>query len=121
MADRPTGSGLTWGGLPKTRQVQGRVVEKKILEDRGARVHPMSGAGSIKEDGSDEHCLYEVKLTRKSFSLKGSDLLKTLVRAVRQGKMGVWLIYFSDHDLTAEIRLVRGGRELGDTTSDTAR
>lgn len=110
MVDRPTG--LNWGARPKTRQVQGRDVEAKLLADRGARVHPMSGAGSIKEDGSDAHNLYEVKLANKSFSLSAKDLKKTLVRAIRQGKQGVWLVYFSDADITAEIRLCPGGGEL---------
>lgn len=92
--------------------MQGRDTEKRLLEERGARVHPMSGAGSIKEDGSDEHLLYEVKDARKTFSLKASELKGTFVRAARQGKMGVWLVYFSDCDVTAEIRLIPGGREL---------
>ncbi len=116
MVDRPVG--LSWGARPKTRQVEGRDVEAKLLKERGARVHPMSGAGSIKEDGSDDHNLYEVKLANKSFTLKSKDLVKTLVRAIRQGKQGVWLIHFDDDDLTAEIRLCPGGRELRYTESD---
>lgn len=103
---------LSWGAKPKSRQVQGRDTEKRLLAERGARVHPMSGAGSIKEDGSDDHTLYEVKDARKSFTLNAKDLHATLVRAARQGKQGVWLIHFSDTNTTAEIKLLPGGREL---------
>ena len=88
------------------------MTERRVLTQRGARVHPNSGAGSIKEDGSDDDLLYEVKDCRKSFTLKAADLETTFIRAVRQGKMGCWLIYFSDRDITAEVRLLPGGREL---------
>lgn len=77
-------------------------------------MHPNSGAGKIKDDGSDDHNLYEVKLCRKSFRLDVKDLKALVVRAVRQNKNGVMLIVFDDGDtdLTAEVRLVPGGREL---------
>jgi hypothetical protein len=84
----------------------------KILEARGARVHPNSGAGSIKDDGSDDEYVYEVKDATKSFTLKSKELRATFVRAVRQGKLPMWLVYFGDGDFTAEIRLVPGGKEL---------
>lgn len=103
---------LRWGALPRSRQEQGRVTEARLLKQRGARVHPNSGAGHIKEDGSDEHLLYEVKDARKTFTLNAKDLKTTFTRALRQGKMGVWLVYFSDQDVTVEIRLIPGGREL---------
>lgn len=82
------------------------------MKARGARVHPNSGAGNIKDDGSDEHIVYEVKDARKNYTLKVAELVTLYKRAVRQGKMGVFLIYFSDCDMTAEIRLTPGGREL---------
>jgi hypothetical protein len=95
-----------------SRQVQGRITERKLLQDIGARVHPNSGAGHIKEDGSDEEHLYEVKDCRKSFTLKASDLRQSFVRAVRQQKTSVWMIHFSDAGFTAEVRLIPGGKEL---------
>ena len=115
MADRPgdpadstgdTGSDLGLPYKPKTRQVQGRVTEKKILRDRGARQHPNSGAGRIKEDGSDEDYLYEIKDANKGFLMIGRDLLTSWGRAVRQGKEAVWIITFAN-GIEAEVRLTR--------------
>lgn len=104
-----------WGALPwsaATRQQQGLKAEAKILKDRGARQHPRSGAGSIKEDGSDDHNLYEIKNTRKkSFSLKALDLRTSFKRAVQQGKRSVWIIDFDDESFVAEVRLVPKGRK----------
>lgn len=103
-----------WGALPwsaKTRQQEGLKAEAKILKERGARQHPRSGAGSIKEDGSDDLNLYEVKNTKKkSFSLKALDLRASFNRACRQGKRSVWLIDFDDENYVAEIRLVPKGK-----------
>lgn len=75
-------------------------------------IHPNSGAGSIKEDGHDEAHLYEVKDCRKQFPLKASELRTSFVRAVRQGKTSVWLVYFDGAGFTARIELVPGGKEL---------
>lgn len=88
------------------------MTEAKILKERGAMVHPNSGAGRIKEDGHDDIYLYEVKDAVKSFTLNAKDLRATFVRAVRQGLLPCWLIYFNDGDFTAEIRLVPGGKEI---------
>jgi len=79
-----------------------------MLRKRGARLHPNSGAGHVKWDGSDEDFLYEIKDTRKSFSLTGS-LLRSLFRdAVRQGKQPRLLVRFSEYDLVAEISITPG-------------
>lgn len=88
-------------------------------------MHPNSGAGSIKQDGSTDHILYEIKDARKSFRLNWKDLRELLVRALRQEKVGVMLIYFSDADVTVECKVIPGGRELvghdfvGDPVSTT--
>jgi hypothetical protein len=74
--------------------------------------HPASGAGNIKGDGHDEHHLYEVKLAGRSFTLNARDLRRDYIRAIRQGRVAKWLVYFSDEGFTAEIRLVPGGQEL---------
>lgn len=83
-----------------------------MMKERGARLHPRSGAGPIKDDGSDDHNLYEVKDARRSFTLKAADLKGLMLRAIRQGRNGVMLIYFSDSDMTVECRLIPGGKEL---------
>ena len=99
-------------GLPyrvnKTRQVNGNLNEVKMAKDRGARAHPMSGAGRIKDDASSETKQYEFKTVAKTHSLKGSDLLALFRRGVRQGKDPEYVIYFEDADITATITLNRG-------------
>lgn len=110
--------GMPWAA--KTRQDDGRDTEKRLLKERGAKRHPMSGAGSIKDDGSThtvgaellEDEVFEIKDCVKSFRLSAKDLRKSFVNAVRQGKTSVWLIYFTDQNFTAEVRLVPGGAEL---------
>jgi hypothetical protein len=84
----------------------------KLLKQRGARIHPNSGAGHIKDDGSDDHRLYEIKDARRTHTLNADELRALYVRAVRQGKQAVYLIYFSDQDWTLECRLVPGGKGL---------
>lgn len=104
---------LPWAGSAnRTRQVEGRQTEARILKMRGARVHPNSGAGHIKDDGSDEHRLYEVKDARKTHTIKADELRALFVRAVRQNKQGIYLVYFSDCDFTLECRLIPGGKGL---------
>ena len=99
----------------RTRQQDGRVTERRILTDRGAYVHPNSGAGDIKDDGHDDMYVYEVKDTdAKTFRLIGKELKTTYVRAVRQGRLAMWLIHFNKLGFTAEIRLVPNGRETID-------
>lgn len=72
------------------------------MKRHGARVHPRSGAGSIKGDGSNEDTLFEHKLAKRSHTLKGKDLADLYRRAVRQGLDAVYLVEF-DND---RIRLV---------------
>jgi hypothetical protein len=91
----------------KSRQRQGIDTEKRILKQRGAQRHPRSGAGHIKEDGSDAEYLYEIKDARKTFTLKASDLRQSYVRACRQGLTAVWLIEF-EAGFTLECRMVPG-------------
>lgn len=56
--------------------------------------------------------LYEVKLAARSFTLNANDLRRDYIRALRQGRIAKWLVYFDDCGFTAEIRLVPGGQEL---------
>lgn len=81
---------------PKTRQVQGRDTERTVLRRLGARQHPMSGAGSIKEDGSTDDELFEIKDANKSFTLAGAELLQSFKRAMQQEKEAVWIIRFAN-------------------------
>lgn len=93
-SDAETNLGLPYGA--DSPQVTGRKVEKKVLRDRGARQHPMSGAGRIKEDGSDEDNLYEVKNANRTFNLDSRDLLLSYIRGCRAGKDAQWIIRFSN-------------------------
>lgn len=65
-----------------------------MLKRMGARLHPRSGAGSIKHDGSDAECLYEIKDAERIFTMKFSELELLHRRAARQGKRGVLLVQF---------------------------
>lgn len=91
---------------PRTRQDEGREVEKVVLKREGFRPHPGSGAGHIKHDGSDDDTLCEVKLTSRSFTLNAAYLHGLMAQAVRQGKEPLLLIEFDDpkHGLTVEVR-----------------
>lgn len=99
--------GLPYAGV-KSRQVQGRVAEQRMAKDRGARVHPMSGAGRIKDDASNDEFQYEFKNVLHSHGLRGKDLLALFKRAIRRGKTPLYVVYFEDADITATIHLTRG-------------
>ena len=81
---------------PHSRQVQGRRTEKRVIKDLGARLHPNSGSGRIKEDGSDADNLYEVKDAGKTHTLSSKPLETSWLRALRQGKQSVWIIKFGN-------------------------
>lgn len=91
---------------PATRQEQGLVTERQVLRERGARQHPRSGAGRIKQDGSTEDAVIEVKDANRSFTLSGTDLLAAWIDATRQGKDSVWVIRFRN-GMEAELVMVR--------------
>lgn len=79
--------------------------ERKIVKQRGGRVHPRSGAGRIKDDGSSETELIEVKDAVAMHTLKAADLFKLFRRAVAQGKDAVYVVQFKDHHIRATIHL----------------
>lgn len=93
-----------------TRQVQGMKTEKEIAKARGARLHPRSGAGRIKDDASTSDKVLEIKDANKTHSIKGSDLAKLHRRASQQGKNAEYIIYFTDDDLTATLTITKGKR-----------
>lgn len=95
---------VPWRGS-RTPQERGREAERRLVKERGGRVHPRSGAGRIKNDGSTKESDFEVKHTgRSSFTLKGADLRKSWVDSVRAGKEEMrWVIEFANYDIVAEI------------------
>src|SRR5690349_21540259 len=66
---------------PATPQVEGRKAERQWAKDRGARLHPNSGAGPEKNDFSTEDTVFEAKNVAKTHTIKGSDLEKLFVGA----------------------------------------
>jgi hypothetical protein len=99
-------------GLPyrvtKTPQEQGRKDEKRMAKSRGARVHPGSGSGRIKDDASNDTHRYEFKSVRQTHVLQGDMLLGLFKRAIRQDQEPEYVVYFKDADITATINLQRG-------------
>lgn len=81
---------------PRTRQQEGDRTEKKIIKQMGGRVHPRSGAGSIKHDGSTKEQLIEVKDANKTHSVLANYLYELFVIAVRQGKEPRYVVKFSN-------------------------
>ena len=90
------GAGLPW--KLRTAQEEGRRSERRVAKQVGARLHPNSGAGRIKNDFNDGETEYEAKLTaRKTFTLNARSLKDSWIAALRQGRTGmVWLIEFPD-------------------------
>lgn len=99
-------SDIPWS--PRTPQQSGDQTEKQIVKKHGGRVHPRSGAGRIKDDGSSADFLFEIKECLHSHTLNGRPLLDIFRRAVQQGKEARYIIYFKHVDLTADITLRRG-------------
>lgn len=97
---------LPW--KPRSRQMDGLASEAQIAKARGARVHPRSGAGKIKWDASDEETLYEMKDANKTHQLSGELLKRLHLAAIQQGKTAEYVIYFTDANLTATIRIESG-------------
>lgn len=88
--------------------MQGRQTEKQIVPKRGGKVHPNSGAGKIKDDGSSADELFEVKDANKTHTLNALELKKLWQRAVRQGKEAHYIIYFRSIDMTCTLTMRRG-------------
>lgn len=96
---------LPW--QPRSRQMQGRRTEQVLARQRGARTHPNSGAGRIKDDASTEDTVIEYKDAKKTHTLKADDLDALFRRATKQGKDAEYVIYFGDHQLLATITFER--------------
>ena len=89
----------------KTRQEVGRITEHRLLKAVNARIHPMSGAGSIKYDGSTDSIEYEIKDANEKFTLDGAQLRASFSHAASQGKQSVWVVHFTDANIDAIIAL----------------
>jgi hypothetical protein len=89
-------------------QQRGRKAERNAARRKGARLHSNSGAGPEKNDYSTGGAVYEHKATAKTHTIKGSDLEALFRNAVRQGKEGRYVIYFSEANVTLEGVIYRG-------------
>ena len=91
----------------RTRQREGMSSEKRRAKKDGARLHPRSGAGSIKWDASNDDEIFEYKDVAKSHTLKG-ELLEALFRdAMQQGKKPVYIVTFKNHNIIVECTIKR--------------
>ena len=106
QAESTTRNKVAW--RKRTRQEEGRKTEKVIAKKRGAKVHPASGALRIKNDASDKEVLYEIKDANKTYTLKGSELLSLWKNAIVQMKEPVFVVYFTDSDITATMTITKG-------------
>lgn len=75
------------------------------MKAMGARLHPMSGAGSIKGDGSDDEHHYEVKDANKSYTLSGEYIRTHYREAIAEAKEAIMLVHFAN-GMTAYITIV---------------
>jgi hypothetical protein len=91
-----------------TPQQMGRKAEKQQAKKQGARLHPNSGALSIKNDFSTNEVITEYKNVNKTHTIKGVDLDKLFRSAIAQGKEGHYVVYFEEADITLEGELRRG-------------
>ena len=99
---------LPWS--PRSRQMEGMSSEKRQAKDHGARLHPRSGAGSIKWDASNEDTLFEMKNVRKSHALQGDYLRRLALDAIKQGKEARYLVTFEDAQIEIECRINLKGK-----------
>jgi len=81
------------------------------MAERGAVTHAMSGAGNVKHDGHDDDYLFECKDAPNSYTLRASDMRELFIRACKQSRTGVLLVYFADQGFTIECKLIPGGKE----------
>ena len=102
------GLNLPWS--PRTRQMEGMSSEARVAKKRDARLHPRSGAGSIKWDASNEEILFEMKDVDKSHTLNGQYLRKLKLDAIKQGKDASYIVTFNDAGIEVECRITMKGK-----------
>jgi len=91
----------------RSRQKDGRVTEKKLAKELGAKVHPASGALRIKNDASDDEVLYEIKDANKSYTLTAGDLHQLWKEAVKQDKEPVFIVQFMHKGMRATMAITK--------------
>jgi len=62
----------------------------------------------IKNDASDKEKLYEIKDANKTYTIKGSEVLALWKRAVLELKEPLFVVYFTDADLTVTMTITKG-------------
>lgn len=77
--------------------------EKRVAKDEGIRLHPNSGSGHIKFDGSDDDRVVEIKDAVRSFTLNANYLMGLFKNAARESKEAVLIIDFPEIRVTATI------------------
>ena len=80
----------------KTPQVRGRERERELAKELGARLHPMSGAGRVKNDMSTDDVSIESKSAMRSYSLSGDYLAQVWLQAISAGKEAAMVIEFDN-------------------------
>lgn len=71
-------------------------------------MHSNSGAGTEKNDYSTDDAVYEHKSVAKTHTIKGSDLAQLFSGAAKQGKSAVYVVHYSDANVTLEGVVRRG-------------
>lgn len=92
----------------RSRQEDGRSTERKVANRERIRLHPNSGAGKVKFDGSDDDRVVEIKDAVKSYTLNAAYLLDLFRTAARQGKEAHMIVEFPD--ITATIIITKKPR-----------
>ena len=76
-----------------------------MAKSYGARLHPNSGAGNIKEDASTATEVLSFKTTDgKGWRITAEEMLLLLKRAQRMEKEPLYVLDFIEHGLRVEIR-----------------
>lgn len=92
------------GWSADTPQERGRRAEKKSIKERGGRLHPGSGSGRIRFDGSTEGYLIEVKDAAATHVLSSAYIDRLYREATRQGKDVLYVVSFPDYELEITVR-----------------
>ena len=91
----------------RTRQSEGRQSEVRLAKRLGFRLHPRSGAGKIKADGSDKENLYEVKDAAAHYGLKADDLYTLYTQALHVNKKPVLVVKFRHRNMIVRCEVER--------------
>lgn len=96
-----------------TRQEVGLQEEAIILKLHGARQHPGSGSGQIKEDGSTDEEIIQIKTVNSTVVLKGIDIQQLWLAASRTNKRARLIVFFDSLGLRLEGEVLPGRGKKG--------